>query len=357
MALPLHSRLRQQLTMWLNRILVMLFGSQAKATHINPKAIHRILLIRINYRIGNVLFITPLLNALKQQLPHARVDVLIGSRGPASLIKGLDNIENVYDLPRTLLLHPIDLVRFLFHMRANGYDLVININSSSTSDRIATLLAKAPYKLGFYSSDTWLPLTHTVIEPSHAMHTALRPLKIMEVFDDAQTRYPEILDINLKKEEKDAAAAELNKLLEIDDNQRKEHHIIGLFRNARYDKKIADTWWQQWYEALIDEDPNIIIIDILSPDVPHPLNDTVVSYSSKNLRQLGAFMSQLNAFICADTGPMHLACASHVPTIALFNATDPTSFGPLGENNLTLDINVLTSDMVADETIKHLKAL
>ena len=44
---------------------------------------------------------------------------------------------------------------------------------------------------------------------------------------------------------------------------------------------------------------------------------------------LAAHMKQFRCFITNDTGPMHLALALKVPTLALFAPTDPTLCGPL----------------------------
>lgn len=67
MGLPLHSRIRQKIKNGLNALLALFFPTQAKHETIPTENIHRILVIRINYRIGNILFTTPLLRALEQR--------------------------------------------------------------------------------------------------------------------------------------------------------------------------------------------------------------------------------------------------------------------------------------------------
>lgn len=47
-----------------------------------------------------------------------------------------------------------------------------------------------------------------------------------------------------------------------------------------------------------------------------------------NIRQLGALLPHFKRFITNDTGPMHMAFATKVPTIALFSPTDPNLCGP-----------------------------
>jgi len=50
------------------------------------------------------------------------------------------------------------------------------------------------------------------------------------------------------------------------------------------------------------------------------------------LRQSMAVMSLLNVFITNDSGPMHIASAMGVSTVALFGSTSPTHTGPLNVN-------------------------
>ena len=45
-----------------------------------------------------------------------------------------------------------------------------------------------------------------------------------------------------------------------------------------------------------------------------------------DLRGLGGFISRCAAFVANDSGPMHMARALGVPTLALFGSTDPTMF-------------------------------
>jgi ADP-heptose:LPS heptosyltransferase len=43
-----------------------------------------------------------------------------------------------------------------------------------------------------------------------------------------------------------------------------------------------------------------------------------------------ALIARCEVFLCADSGPMHLAAALGTPLVALFGATDPEIWGPRG---------------------------
>jgi ADP-heptose:LPS heptosyltransferase len=49
-----------------------------------------------------------------------------------------------------------------------------------------------------------------------------------------------------------------------------------------------------------------------------------------NLRQLAALISQAILFVGNDTGPLHLAVALNIQSVAIFGATDPLRNGPYG---------------------------
>ena len=355
MGLPLHSRLRKKIKNISDVILHFLFPTHVSHDPIPTENIHRILVIRINYRIGNILFTTPLLRALEQQFPHAKIDILIGASYPAVLLKGFHNVENIFDFPRKLLKSPLDTYSYIQKLRSKQYDLVINLNTGSASDRGATFLARGTYKLGFNSPGNWSPLTHVVDLPKGNIHEALKPLYLMNIFGNNPTDFSQYMDIALSKTEQSEGKIELKKRLSEQgliwqDNIK----IIGMFRDARFEKKIDNDWWNQWYTQMKKLNPNAIFIDILSPDVHEKLSDDLYSLLESNLRSLGAMLSQMDLFVCGDTGPMHLASASLVPTIALFKATTPALYGTLGEHDLSLTIADLTPSEIAEIITQHL---
>ncbi|MDD2370287.1 MAG: glycosyltransferase family 9 protein [Sulfuricurvum sp.] len=357
MGLPLHSRIRQKIKNALNALLALLFPSHAKHEIIPTEGIQRILVIRINYRIGNILFTTPLLRALEHRFPDAKIDILIGAKYPAPLLKS-SAVQNVFDLPRRLLKNPFHLYRYIQQLRATKYDLVLNLNSGSASDRGAAFLARGTYKLGFDVPGNWTPLTHVVNAPSGSVHEALKPLYLMEAFGNDANDFPQKMDIALSKEEKIQGLEELKKRLSLQGyTWGNKEKIIGIFRDARFEKKIENTWWKEWYLHMKKLNPDAVFVDILSPDVKEKLDDDFYTLMESNLRLLGTILSQMDAFICGDTGPMHLASASGVPTLALFKASAPTLYGTLGTNDRSLTLQGSTPEMIATQITQHLQSL
>ena len=59
-----------------------------------------------------------------------------------------------------------------------------------------------------------------------------------------------------------------------------------------------------------------------------------------SLRESIAILSRCNLFITNDSGPMHIAAALGVPTVAIFGSTDPSLTGPIGDT-----VKVLKKDI------------
>jgi len=77
-----------------------------------------------------------------------------------------------------------------------------------------------------------------------------------------------------------------------------------------------------------------------------------------NLRQLAALISECDAFITNDSGPMHIASALRVPIVAIFGSTDRTVTGPLGEGHKVIFKDISCSPCLKRECPeKHLKCM
>lgn len=60
-----------------------------------------------------------------------------------------------------------------------------------------------------------------------------------------------------------------------------------------------------------------------------------------SLVELGGLISALDLLITVDSGPMHMAAALGVPTIALFGPTNPICTGPYGANHRIIQLSGL----------------
>ncbi len=348
MKYPLHVIIRKKISEQINSFLALFKKKSTFKTTLHKEDIKTIVLIRPNYRIGNILFLTPLINELHKHLPKAKIDIIVGMKLAGNILEPMPNVNKIIDIPRKLLLQPLDLLRYIKESRKKKYDLAINVAGSSTSAQIVMTLMRAQYKASFASKKLWTHFTHIQKRGEKRFsHMGLESLEFLRFFDIELPKQAPSLDIKLTEQEIDSAKNKLNKLLKENHITREDHKIVALFRNARFDKKIQDEWWRELIEAMKKENSSFIFVDILSPDIPTKLDDNLLEYATKDLRELGAFFRVCNLFISADTGPLHLAVASQAKIAALFTKTEIPIYGALGEKNKNIDINNLSPQEVA----------
>jgi len=350
MKIPLHTKLRRTFRTYIYKVISFVIKADEIKDILDKNQIKSIVIVRPNYRIGNIIFLTPLINEIQKAMPEAKIDLVVGMKLAGDILKELPNVDKVINIPRELLVHPLELVAFIKSARTKEYDLAINISSGSLSSQIVTMLVNAKYKASFKSEQNVTKLTHAVTKEGIYRHSGHQTLELLKLFDIPLPSKETLLDIKLTSKELDTAKKELDTLLN-DASIDKPSKVIALFRNARFDKKIPDEWWNEWFVELKKRDKNIVVVDILSPDILTKLNDEVLEYSNKNLRALGAFFRVCDMYVSADTGPLHLASASNAKVLALFNKTNAQVYGTLGKESKTVDINGLSPKEVANLTV------
>jgi lipopolysaccharide heptosyltransferase III len=348
MGVPLHSRLRKRLRDAMNKLLALILSNKVRQDRIDPAVLERILIVRVNYRIGNALFMTPLIRALAKTIPNAKIDLLVGTDHAKNVLQPMPQVNRVYTAPRKLLRSPSALLREIRAMNRNRYDAIILPAFGSTTSNAATLLVKAKYKIGFFSPDSWTPVNHAIPFPDDIQHEALRPLQLMHIFDAAAPVERTRLDIELSADEQRRGCESLAKILRDHSIEDKPDVVIGVFRGARFEKKIATDWWTAFVERLREKRKNLLVVDLLEPGIDSPLAAADVSISFPDLRELAGVLSCLNGFVSADTGPMHLASAARVPVLALFKTTDSSQYGPLGDRDMAILINGKEIESIVD---------
>ena len=89
-------------------------------------------------------------------------------------------------------------------------------------------------------------------------------------------------------------------------------------------------------------------VEFLPPDVDALSDAHYPSLHFDSLRALTAAIAATRMFISADTGPMHLASSTAVPTVALFCASNPALYGPLKCVDVTINVPEITPRLAAE---------
>jgi len=316
-----------------------LIGHRSYADRLDPADVKSVLICRINARMGNALFLTPLLQRIRELLPHAAIDIAIAYPRAADLFERIPGVRSVITFPYKGVSLPWRYAAALRRVRREPYDLAIDPAPDSTSDRVVLLTARARHRLGFATASQWAPLTHAVPLPDATLHQAAQPVYLLSralaaEWDPQQVR----LQLALSAPELATGRAAVERALVAKGWAPSADRVFGLFAHATGHKTIAKGYWRAFWDAFLALEPDAIPFEILPKPHSAPTDARSALLHLASPRALAAAIASMRVFISGDTGPMHLASSTDVPTVALFQASDPALYGPLKAYDLALDL-------------------
>ena len=301
--------------------------------------IRRILIIKLRY-IGDVLLSTPVIQALKQNIPRAAI-IMVVNQGTEGVLKNQPGLDEAWVFPVKgelgggWLFRMRQQMKLIRHLRRQRFDLLIDLTDG---DRAAILgfLSGAAYRVGFNSEGRWRgALYHQVVQAErdklHAVDYHLEAVRAIGCKADHQNP-------SLYPSEADRSA--VDHLLAKMGLSTKSVFIL-LHPGSRW-------WFKSWpVEKFIDLAKRIhgvlgysvVVVggpkDIESAErIVSACGPWAKSVAGQiTVLQLAVLAQHGQLFIGNDAGPMHIAAAVGTPVVALFGPTDPRMWGPLGQGH------------------------
>ena len=327
-----------------------LFGGVGRALcepgQLPVRGIHRVLICRPNHRLGNALLISPLLAEVEALYPGAEIDIVSAGHAARSLLGNRFLVRQIFSLPPKIARHLWFTVALLRQLRGNTYDLAIDACDGSQSGRLLLAIVRARYKLGLPDAQqnpgsAW----HALSGPEHFAQRGVFLLRTAYAGTLEGACPP--LNLRLTDDEREQARRALAAILGEQPASAAPRPVLGLFTNATGAKRYDTAWWQQFVARLRVLQPELQIVDLLADHGQSQLGGEFASYYTRDLRRLAAMIANLDAFISADCGVMHLAVASGTPTLGLFSVTSAAKYGPYGPANSAIDTRRLSPAEVA----------
>jgi heptosyltransferase III len=337
----------------LGRAIARLIGPRKYADGLATEDIFSVLICRINGRLGNTVFLTPLIRRVHEQIPHASIDLAVSYPHAGELFRNFPGVRHLIAFPHK---GPGLIPRYLAalrRIRAQRYDLVIDPVAESTGGRIVTTLCRARYRAGFAAKSQWAPLTHAIPEPDVHMHQALLPVFLLsQVIGQSNHPTNTRLSLCLRPDEVESGRAAVSRAIaHVTGDQFPSHapsaRVFGFFAHAAGLKAVERTWWVEFWRAFLELDPAAIPLEFLPSPPKSVLDARFASMHCPSPRAMTAAIAATRMFISADTGPMHLASSTPVPTVALFRASNPALYGPLKDKDAVINITENTPQLVA----------
>ena len=350
----LQKTLKRRTLPWLVRLLAHPAGTPEAAARVPLLGERsgdrlRVLVVRQDNRLGNLILMIPFLRALRQALPNAEIGLLSGD-AYAGLVGSFPWVDRwIVQAKRQHATQPWRFPGWLRQLRADRWDVAFemsNHNTHSYFNCILTAASGAPIRIGFDEPRNANTLTHPVPPPDDRIPFALAPLELLRASGlQADSAPPSLtpgtppsprLSSFRRDELADAAYALI--------------HVGG---------RGGKSWPLESWSRLVPRiralgGPRIVLIG--GPDeidrmralrertgVSGPGGATAPDDPARevvappfDLSDLANLLAGATYYVGCDTGVMHLAAAVATPTVALFFRSNPLHYAPLGAAHRTV---------------------
>jgi lipopolysaccharide heptosyltransferase I len=294
-----------------------------------------ILIVKLS-AVGDVVHTLPALNALRKQFPSARIGWAV-QKGAHNLLEFHPQLDRLIVLPRKLKTSEgrISLSELRSMIREDdGWEVAIDFQGLTKSG-IAACLSGAPVRIGLgnkWSRElNWLFINHKVspeAQPVIQMNLGLLA-PLMPVPDEA-------IAILHSSEEDEVPILQWSQT-------RKPSKYIVIDPFAGWPTKLwKDDYWVQ-LACFAGKESGLPVLVIYGPGEKERAAEIVDKMRAAGadpelapettLRQLTILLRRFAAaFIGADTGPMHMAAALGIPTVAIFGPSDSRRNAPTFSN-------------------------
>jgi lipopolysaccharide heptosyltransferase II len=295
--------------------------------------------------LGDVLMATPVIAALRQAFPRARIDFAVGGWSRAMVennphLDGLVDCGRVGSGGRYSWREYLDLVR---RIRAGRYEACFVLDRSPLIT-LLPYLGGVPQRVGLDSRGRGFSLTLGV--------------PVVDLKHEAELYLDTVRAVGIEVNEPRAETFALE-FYPTDEDRR---HVAEMLRAVPQAPLViihpaggsnpgmslsAKRWPPQRFAALADrliEERGAQVFLVGGPD-DGPIAAAIKEAMRQEpwdltgqltFGQLGALLERCDLFIGHDTGAMHLAVAVGIPVVAIFGPSDPHIYGPYTENSVTL---------------------
>ena len=307
-----------------------------------------ILIIKLRH-LGDVLIVTPVLSALREAYPQARITMVVNP-GTEEMVRGHPDLAEVLTLPRTQ--HPNfrkelpAQLKFIRVLRKHHFDISIDF---TIGDRgaILSFLSGAPRRLGFTPSrgkQWWwkLAYTQTLAQPEPNKPIVVSHLEMLRLLGLQPKKWETQFAWSPEDEEG------LENALTRQGGANQNPYVV-VHPTSRW---MFKTWRLGGYARVIDHLQETCGLKVMVTGGPEEKEQAAVQAilsqcrtqpldlsGRLTLKQLGCLIAGARLFFGVDSAPMHIAAAVKTPVLALFGPSVDIMWGPWGKGHRVIKKN------------------
>lgn len=298
----------------------------------------KILVIKLG-AIGDVIYTTPALRALKKKFPDSLIYYLT-AKWSKIIAQNIPYVDSVFTMSaagenKNIFGKILESVKMIRNIKKEKFDAVVVFHRSTFSNLFA-FLCRIPVRAGFSYKGKGRFLTHTVLFDSkkHEVERYLDVVKEIGAKPDG-TR----TELKIPKDE-------LNNIYSIFNiNKITTHPIVAIHAAGganpgtfmpikRWEKekfaKLADLIIDKYRANVLfigDKSDRELTLEIMGLMKNKPVNLT----GETSISELIGLLGKCDIIIGGDSGPLHIAAAVGTAAVFLFGPSDPKLVAPAGE--------------------------
>ena len=310
-------------------------GKGSASAESDTSRVSRILVVEPK-NIGDVVLAIPFLAQLRARFPDATT-TLLAAPNAKTILQGTglvdDYIETHLDwTEKSTRYNPFgynwrELWRLKREMKARDFDLAFNC-SMQIRERVVMGLSAARRRIGYAFGEGDSVLTDAVPVENSRRHKVDDWLRLLDPFGGAQS--VQVPRLHVEESERLWANGYLASRGVLKDDP-----VVGVHPGA----SLAEKRWplERFREVATATaaQPGVRVLAFAEPSgygaelfaIPGVVGAKV------GLRELIALIERCDLLVCNDSGPMHIAGALGVPTVAMFGSGIEQWFAPLGEGH------------------------
>lgn len=326
-----------------------------KNTRVERDNFGKILVLRLDQRVGNGILLLPLLSAIRDSLPNVELHLVL-HYPVAELIRRFSPglVDQFWEYHQAAFFrNPFYFLQWLLRLRKERFDLIIsshNPNNFSLSQALLGRWAKPEVLIGFRWKDS--PDYYDLAIPSSTeKHYSEAHLDLWRaIYPEAEFRRGELRVPESLIEDSFARWG----------LERPEKSAL-FWLGATGDKVLPEEVILLVYEQISQHTDFDLQLALGPADrfiyqrLPVQLREQTLIWENA-LTETAIFFSGFRFFISGDTGPMHLAVALGIPNVSIFNQENYHQYGyDDGKLHFAVRYSGTRKDLVLiQETIKTL---
>lgn len=301
-----------------------------------------ILLVRLRL-IGDVVFTTPIIRALRQRFPAARILYLVEDSA-APVVAANPHLSGVLIVPHSRGLRRLgDDLRLMRRLGRERIDLTLDLHGGPRS-ALLTWATRAPVRVGYdVPGRSWM-YTHVVQRPRayRPRHAVVNQWDLLAAADRALADPPDRSRDRVEMCVPAETASTTARALAARGVTAGSRMVILHVSAGNPFRRWPEDSFAQVAAAITRRDDNCVVLVTAGPSdgeaaarviararaLADPLAARIIDAEHLSLCDLRAACDRAALFIGGDSGPLHIAATSDVPIVAIYGPTLPERSEP-----------------------------